>query len=242
MSTTTTATPAPPSRRRASTWPVPLALVALSLIPVVAGALRVTDVTTGSTFMPEDAHHPAVPAALVVHIISAIAYSLVGAFQFSSGLRRRRPRWHRAAGRVLVPMGLAVAGSALWMTLGYPREVDTGPLLFWSRIGFGTGMILCLALGLRAILRKDVPTHRAWMIRAYALGLGAGTQVVTIGFGQALFGASTVVTDAVTAVGWAINLALAELIIRMPRMRSRVTSPLPTQHVPTTRRTLHDHR
>jgi uncharacterized membrane protein len=240
--TTTTDAPAAAPRRRPSTWPVPLALVALSLIPVVAGALRVTDVTTGSTFMPEDAHHPAVPLALVVHIVSAVAYSLVGAFQFSAGLRRRRPRWHRAAGRVLVPMGLAVAGSALWMTLGYPREVHTGPLLFWSRLAFGTGMILCLVLGLRAILRRNVPTHRAWMIRAYALGLGAGTQVVTIGFGQALFGTSTVVTDAVTAVGWAINLTLAELVIRMPRTRSRVTSPLSTQHVPTTRRTLHDHR
>ena len=225
MTTTTTAAPASPPRRRASTWPVPLALVALSLVPVVAGALRVTDVTTGSTFMPEDAHHPAVPVALVVHIVSAVGYSVLGAFQFSAGLRRRRPGWHRAAGRVLVPMGLAVAGSALWMTLGYPREVHTGPLLFWSRIGFGTGMILCLVLGLRAILRKDVPTHRAWMIRAYALGLGAGTQVVTIGVGQALFGTSTVVTDAVTAVAWAINLALAELVIRMPRAFSRTLSP-----------------
>jgi len=233
---TTTAAPASPRRRRASTWPVPLALVALSLVPVVAGALRVTDVTTGSTLMPEDAHHPSVPVALVVHIVSAIVYSLLGAFQFSAGLRRRRPRWHRAAGRVLVPMGLAVAGSALWMTLSYPREVHTGPLLFWSRIGFGTGMILCLVLGLRAILRKDVPTHRAWMIRAYALGLGAGTQVVTIGFGQALFGTSTVVTDAVTAVGWAINLALAELVIRMPRALSRtLSSPSSTQQL---RRTL----
>ena len=228
MSTTTRSAPAAPPRRRASTWPVPLALVALSLVPVVAGALRVSDVTTGSTFMPEDAHHPSVPVALVVHIVSAVVYSLVGAFQFSAGLRRRHPRWHRTSGRVLVPMGLAVAGSALWMTLGYPREVDTGPLLFWSRLLFGTGMILCLVLGLRAILRRDVPTHRAWMIRAYALGLGAGTQVVTIGLGQALLGTTTVVTDAVTAVAWAINLALAELVIRMPRAPSR--RPLAPAH------------
>ena len=243
MTTTATATPAGP-RRRPSTWPIPLALVALSLVPVVAGALRVTDVATSSTFMPEDAHHPSVPVALVVHIVSAVVYSLVGAFQFSAGLRRRRPRWHRAAGRVLVPMGLAVAGSALWMTLGYPREVHTGPLLFWSRLVFGTGMILCLVLGLRAILRKDVPMHRAWMIRAYALGLGAGTQVVTIGLGQAVFGTSTAVTDTVTAVGWAINLTLAELVIRMPRANSRAPSPLSAQHVnrTTTRRTLDGYR
>jgi len=231
MSTTRTASPTPRTRPCPHTWRVPLVLVALSLVPVVAGALRLTDVSTGSTFMPEDAHHPSMPVALVVHIVGAIAYSLVGAFQFSAGLRRRRPRWHRAAGRVLVPMGLAVAGSAMWMTVFYPREVDTGPLLFWSRLVFGVAMILCLVLGVRAILARDVPTHRAWMIRAYALGLGAGTQVVTIGLGQAVLGTSTAVTDGVTAVGWAINLAVAELVIRMPRVRSRATSPLPTQHV-----------
>jgi uncharacterized membrane protein len=236
MSTTRTESAPSRTRPRTPTWRVPLALVALSLVPVVAGSLRLTDVSTGSTLMPEDAHHPSIPVALVVHIVSAIVYSLVGAFQFSAGLRRRRPRWHRAAGRVLVPMGLAVAGSALWMTVIYPTEADTGPLLFWSRLLFGVGMVLCLVRGVLAILARDVPTHRAWMIRAYALGLGAGTQVVTIGLGQAVFGTSTVVTDAVTAAGWAINLGLAELAIRFPRERSRTTTPRPTQplHATTT--------
>ena len=217
MSTTEAATPTSPPRRRVPTWPVPLALVALSLVPVVAGSLRLTDLSTGSTLMPQDAHHPALPVALIVHIACAIVYSLVGAFQFSAGIRRRKPGWHRAAGRILVPVGLAVAGSAVWMTLIYPTEVHTGPLLYWSRLLFGLGMTLCLVLGLLAIRARDIPTHRAWMIRAYALGLGAGTQVVTIGLGQAAFGTSTVVTDAVTAAGWAINIAVAEAIVRLPR-------------------------
>lgn len=217
MSIPDTATRTSPPGRRTSTWPVPLALVALSLVPVIAGSLRLTDLSTGSALMPQDAHHPALPVALIVHIASAIGYSLVGAFQFSAGLRRRRPGWHRAAGRVLVPTGLAVAGSALWMTVIYPTEVNTGPLLYWSRLLFGLGMALCLVLGLLAIRARDIPTHRAWMIRAYALGLGAGTQVVTIGLGQAAFGTSTVVTDAVAAAGWAINIVAAEAIVRLPR-------------------------
>jgi uncharacterized membrane protein len=225
MSTTRTASPrVVPARRRVPTWRVPLALVALSLIPVVAGALRVTDVTTGSTFMPEDAHHPSVPVALVVHIVSATVYSLVGAFQFSAGLRRRRPRWHRRAGRVLVPVGLAVAASAVWMTLVYPTEPGSGPLLFWSHLVFGLAMAACLSLGLAAVLGGDIRAHRAWMIRAYAIGLGAGTQVVTIGLGQAAFGTSTSVTDAVTAAGWAVNLVVAEAIVRHQRPRSTPTN------------------
>ncbi len=228
MSTANSTRPARVAVRRASTWRVPLALVALCLVPVVAGSLRLTDLSTGSTFMPVKAHHPAIPVALVVHIVCAVSYSLLGALQFSAGLRRRRPQWHRAAGRALVPLGLGVAGSAVWMTLVYPSEVGTGPLLHWSRLLFGAGMALCLVLGLRAVLVRNIPSHRAWMIRAYALGLGAGTQVVTIGVGQALLGTSTTVTDAVTAAAWVINLAVAEVLIRRPHVRRRSVRPFLT--------------
>lgn len=223
MSATRAAASAAAQRRRTPTWRVPLALVALSLVPVVAGALRLTDLSTGSTVMPQDAHHPAVPVALVVHIVSAVGFSLLGAFQFSAGLRRSRPGWHRVAGRLLVPLGLVVAASAVWMTLVYPTEVGTGPVLYWSRLAFGSAMGLCLVLGVVTILGRDVRAHRAWMIRAYALGLGAGTQVVTIGLAQAALGTGTTVTDAATAAGWAINLAVAEAIVRLPRSPRRPT-------------------
>jgi uncharacterized membrane protein len=217
--------------QRIPTWRVPIALVALSLVPVIAGSLRLADLSTGSTFMPEDAHHPAMPAALVVHIVSAVGYSVLGAFQFSAGLRRRRSSWHRASGRLLVPLGLAVAAFAVWMTVVYPTETGTGPLLYWSRLVFGVAMALSLVLGLLAIRRRNITSHRAWMVRAYALGLGAGTQVVTIGFGQALFGTSTPVTDAVTAVAWVINLAVAEALVRLPH-HHRPPAPRPRRNTP----------
>jgi uncharacterized membrane protein len=210
---------------------VPLALVGLSLIPVIAGSLRLTDLSTGSTHMPQDAHHPEMPLALIVHIVSASAYSLLGAFQFSAGLRRRRTRWHRAAGRVLVPTGLAVALSAVWLTLVYPTEANTGPLLYWSRLLFGLAMAAFLVLGFLNVRARNFRAHRAWMIRAYALGLGAGTQVVTIGVGHAVLGTSTHVIDAVTAVGWAINLAVAEAIVRRKPAREH-TQPAPPSQLP----------
>jgi uncharacterized membrane protein len=217
MSTTRTSAPRRSDiRRRVPTWRVPQALVALSLIPVVAGSVRLADLSTGSTHMPQDAHHPDTPVALVVHIVSATAFSLLGAFQFSAGLRRRHARWHRAAGRVLVPTGLVVALSALWLTLVYPTEAGTGPVLYWSRLLFGLAMIVCLVLGFRTVRARKFRSHRAWMIRAYALGLGAGTQVVTIGVAEATLGTSTAVIDAATAAGWAVNLAVAEAIVRWP--------------------------
>ncbi len=41
----------------------------------------------------------------MLHILAVIPYSIVGALQFSSGLRRRGRSWYRAAGRVLAVLG-----------------------------------------------------------------------------------------------------------------------------------------
>jgi Predicted membrane protein (DUF2306) len=89
-------------------------------------------------------------------------YSVLGAFQFSAGLRRRRSGWHRTAGRLLVPIGLVVALSALWMTLLYPRS-DGGDLLSVFRLLAGSGMAVSLVLGVTAIARRDIKRHQAWM-------------------------------------------------------------------------------
>jgi uncharacterized membrane protein len=165
-----------------------------------------------------------------VHIISAVGYAILGAFQFSSRFRRRSPGWHRTAGRVLVVLGLAVAFSALWMTLFYPRPPGTGELAYAFRLAFGSGMAASVILGLTAIRRREIARHRAWMTRAYALALGAGTQVFTLGVGKAIFGTSEVTTDLCLGAAWAINLAVAEYVIRRPAMhrraiRRRISSP-----------------
>jgi uncharacterized membrane protein len=193
---------------RSTGW-VPFALVALVLIPAVAGTLRLVEVFGGPHLLPANPRISASPAPVIVHIVCAVAYGVLGAFQFSAALRRRRPGWHRAAGRVLVVLGLAVAFSALWLTLFYPRQTGTGELAYVLRLAFGSAMAACIVIGLAAIRRRDVARHMAWMTRAYALALGAGTQVFTLAAGEAVFG-----TDLMLGAGWAINLAIAEYVIR----------------------------
>jgi uncharacterized membrane protein len=201
---------------------VPVALVVLSLIPAISGTLRLVEVLGGPHLMPENPRIAASPAPVVVHILSVIPYAVLGAFQFSARLRRRRPGWHRASGRVLVGLGLAVAFSGLWMTLFYPRQTGTGELAYVFRLSVGSAMAASIVLGLAAIRRGDVAPHLAWMTRAYALALGAGTQVFTQGLGNAVFGTSALTTDLSLGAGWVINLAVAEYVIRRagPRRRS----------------------
>jgi uncharacterized membrane protein len=182
--------------------------------------------------MPANPGITASPAPVVVHIVCAVLYAVLGAFQFSASLRRRHPRWHRTAGRVLVVLGLAVAFTALWMTQFYPRHPGNGELAYLFRLAFGSGMAVCIVLGFTAIRSGDVPRHRAWMTRAYALALGAGTQVITQGFGQVIFGISELTTDLGLGAGWAINLAVAEYIIRRPRVSRSRTTNAPTLLAP----------
>ena len=101
-----------------------------------------------------------------MHIVATIGYALLGAFQFSAGIRRRRPGWHRRAGRVLVALGLAVAFSALWMTLFYPQQEGTGDLLYVFRLLAGSGMGVSIILGLAAIRAVTLPRPAPWMARA----------------------------------------------------------------------------
>jgi uncharacterized membrane protein len=183
-------------------------------VPAAAGTLRLIEVLGGPQLIPADPRFGASPVPVVVHIVCAVGYAVLGAFQFSAALRRRRPRWHRRAGRVLVVLGLAVALSALWLTQFSPRQPGTGELAHLFRLAFGSGMAISLVLGLTAIRRGDVTAHRAWMTRAYALALGAGTQVFTGAFGEAVLDGGELATDLMLGAGWGINLAIAEYVIR----------------------------
>jgi hypothetical protein len=102
-------------------WLIPAALIFLSAVPIAAGTFRIVQLTGGGEITPENARFFASPVPVVVHIVSATLYSVLGAFQFAPGLRRWKPGWHRAAGKwILVPSGLAAALSGLWMTQFYP--------------------------------------------------------------------------------------------------------------------------
>jgi hypothetical protein len=206
-----------PARRpgaRGGGWRLGVALILLSAIPLSAGVLRLLQLAGGPDWFPADPRFDAFPVALVVHIVGSAVFAFVGALQFVRRFRRRHWTWHRRAGRVLVGAGLLVVVSALWLTLFYDAQPGTGAVLFGFRIVVAPAMALCLVLGFTAIRRRDVAGHRAWMIRAYALGLGAGTQVFTEGFGEAIFGTSVLAGDLAKGAAWLINLAVAEWAIR----------------------------
>jgi uncharacterized membrane protein len=209
-------------------WLLPTGLITLGLIPILANALRRVALSLGAGDAAAVQAASPVTLPVLLHILGATAFVLLGAFQFSARLRRRRPSWHRRAGRVLIGVGLLAAFSGLWLNVFYSFPAGSGELLYVFRLLAGVGMALSIALGFAAIRRRDIQAHRAWMIRAVAIGLGAGTQVFTLGFGEAIFGKTQLSVALLNGAGWVINLAVAEIAIRS-RRPARRARPLATR-------------
>jgi len=192
-------------------------LLLLSALPVLGGVLRLSE-GRGDR---EGELLVASLVAIVAHIVAMSVFCLLGAFQFSPALRTRH-RWHRAAGRVLIPSGFIAALSSIWLVgfFGGPPEEFA---LAMVRLVFAVPMIAFLVCAVLAITRRDFSSHGAWMTRAYAIAVASGTQALvvvlwTIPFGEVDAAAETWLV----AVGFVINSLVAEGLIRR---RSRRRTP-----------------
>ena len=214
------------AKLRKSDWFIPTGLVVLSFIPVAAGTFRLTQVSSG-VVTSENARFLTSPLVTVLHIFAVTIYSLLGAFQFSRGFRRRKPQWHRLAGKFLIPAGLITALTGLWMTQFFLHIKYDGNFVYIARLIVATLMTGFIILGIDAIRRRKFSEHGDWMIRAYALGMGAGTQVLTH---LPWFIFPSIQGEAARslfmAAAWIINLGVAEWIIRKPKLNFNKTTIL----------------
>jgi uncharacterized membrane protein len=199
-----------------------LALFLLACPPVLIGLaslLALADGQPGAIARAQDLHRWAsYPLALTAHILGGSAMLMLGLVQISPGLRRRFPAWHRRAGALVIAGGIAFALSGLWMNAtlqapGNSRLYDT------AQDAAAVALLGLLGLGVSAIRRRDIAGHRAWMLRAYALGMGAATQTALLfplflATGKPPAGP---LADLVLIGAWPLNLAIAEIALRRPR-------------------------
>ena len=82
------------SRTRVGGWAV-VGLIALSIVPVLAGGARLVQLSTGAAVTVDNARFVAAPWPVVLHVIGSAIYCVLGALQFAPGLRARWPAWHR---------------------------------------------------------------------------------------------------------------------------------------------------
>jgi hypothetical protein len=118
-------------------------------------------------------------------------------------------------GAILLACGLVSALTGLWMAHFYPWPPLDGTAVYVERLVFGTAMVASLVAGIAAIRRRDFVAHGRWMLRAYAIGMGAGTQVLTHA-PWLLLGVELTETSRAVAMGagWVINVVVAEAVIQ----------------------------
>lgn len=204
-----------------------LAVVGYAVTPYVTASLA--DLAADHVGLAEDYLNQPLPVvvAFYAHVISGGIVLLLSPVQFVGALRARTPRLHRWIGRLIL-LSVAVAGVSALVIAPFSPAGLSGL--------FGFGMMAALWLGTasaayRAIRRRDVPSHQAWMIRNFALTYSAVTLRVWMGlliFAQVPFGgfefdgAFSNAYSVVPFLGWIPNLVVAELIIRrrgLPALR-----------------------
>lgn len=163
------------------------------------------------------------PLATLFHVVPAGVFSVLMLLQLSARVRRRASWWHRWSGRAALTLAIPVGVSGLFFGLTVPfggRSEAAAVALF------GSWFFVALVLGLVAIRRRDVATHREWMIRMVAMALGVvGVRLWALPLAALTReGPATWFSHSVW-LGFATSVLVAEGWIRLsPRSREVVSS------------------
>lgn len=200
-------------------WRVPVALITLSLVPFMATANRLIWLSSADAASdPAMARFDGAWGMLATHILCGSVFLLLSALQFSPEFRTSHRMWHRVFGKIAMTAGVIAGLSGVGLVVSYPPSELATPLMDTLRVIFGAALAAAIFVALRAIRQGDVASHRAWMIRAFALAVAGSTQAVVIGLWLALIGDLTPESaTALIAFGFALNIAFAEWCISAPQ-------------------------
>lgn len=202
--------------------PIPLVLflVFLTAIPVLNSLVLVFQIPSG-TYPEDSAHLAAAPISFFAHVLAGFVFGITGPVQFVRALRQRFGALHRVLGRIFVLSGVIIGLSGLSILMQVASQRT--PLVDIARGVFGLALLIALAMAMLAIRNRDFLRHRAWVIRAYAVGMGLGTVALAFFPLYLIMGRPPVglASDIVFVAAWALSIVFAEVIIR----RSSRTPP-----------------
>ena len=159
---------------------------------------------------------------LVLHIAGGVVALTVGLGQLWSGMTNRVARMHRALGKLYVGCILfgSIGGFYLALTISGNPPYAAG--LFTLCVAW----VITTSMAVLAVRRRNIPQHREWMTRSYA---------VTFAFVTFRFGVETLIWQGLPAADaqaimawacWSVPLLLLEplLQLRRPSTAKRVAS------------------
>ena len=155
----------------------------------------------------------AIPIPLAMHLFGGAVALGTGGWQLNVGIRFRRVAIHRWLGRIYVVAVVIGAGGA-----GVMAGMSLHGMV--THLGFGflaIGWLGTTLLGYRAIRRGEKETHRAWMLRSYALTLAAVTLRIYLPLSQIVGLPFAPSYEVISWLCWVPNLFVVEwLAVRRP--------------------------
>ena len=148
-----------------------------------------------------------------IHVFTGILALVAGMFQFSSYILRKLPRLHRITGYIYTINVLFITGPAALVMSFYAN----GGLA--ARISFilqSVSWLLCTGIALKYVFSKQFMKHGEWMLRSYALTLGA-ISLRTYAALLSYAGTNLHPVDKYILIAWLSwipNLLIAEILIR----------------------------
>jgi len=179
----------------------------------IAGLVASFNPSGGAPFDTSFGRHPVLT---FMHILPGMMVMLLGPWQFMPGIRARHLSFHRISGSIYVVCAFITGISALCMP--FVMQPIGGVNEAAASILFSIYFLVSLSKACSYILHKNVPLHREWMIRAFAVGLAVSTVRPVI----ALFFAASGLPPQVffgTAfwIGFTLHAMMAEVWINYTR-------------------------
>ncbi len=195
-----------------------LSVIALLVFGAIRMALMTQDPPPADAFDVRYVQHPWVA---LLHIVPGLLFLTLAPLQFVARIRQRRISIHRGLGRILVICAAITGMGALVVNFLFPAFGGISTQA--ATVFFSVIFLFSLAKAFRHIRRKEVRLHREWMIRTFALAMGAASIRIFIpllllltGLGlEEVFGASF-------WLGFGVNLLIAEVWINHTRTAGRL--------------------
>jgi uncharacterized membrane protein len=157
---------------------------------------------------------------LLPHVAAGATAIATGLVQLWLGLTGRTGKLHKALGRVYVIAIAVGAPAGLYMALTIPGHLDYKAGLF----GLDLAWVLTTGMAMLAIKRRDIPQHRAWMMRSYTVTFGFATyRIIYWWLAPHIAMPADDVADQLSVIlawaCWAVPLLVMEVAIQLRAMR-----------------------
>lgn len=121
---------------------------------------------------PYNAGFAKYPIVTIFHILPGTIYLALAPFQFISLIRNKWINIHIWTGRIISMFAMIVGLTAFFMAIVFPFSglIESISVGFFAII-----FLVAIIKGVVNIRAKNIALHRAWMIRAFALGLANAT-------------------------------------------------------------------